>query len=359
MQVLKLSVFGESHNEYVGATVEGIEPNIEIDLEYIKRELQKRSPSKNIYSTSRKEDDEFNVISGIFNNKTTGDPITVLFKNKDYSSKEYNKNILRPNHADYTKYIKSIGANDYRGGGHSSARLTVGLVFIGAICKYILEKEKIYILSAIKSIGDVEDNTNIEDIVKSGDDVIKLIDRYYKDEMFFLDYSKKDEAKKLIENIKNEKDSIGGKVRCYGFNIPAGLGEPFFNSFESELSSLAFSIPGVKAVEFGRGVEFAYMKGSESHDLYRYEDDKFKILSNNNGGILGGITNSNIIDFTLTIKPTPTILKEIETVDILNKKNVKHKFKSRSDICVVPRALPIVNSILSITMLDLYYKGKS
>lgn len=341
-----LSIFGESHGACVGITITGLKPGIELDLEFIQKELNRRKPGKSKMETSRKEDDIFQIMSGVFNGKTTGAPLTMLIENTNTRSRDYDgiKDRLRPGHADYSAKIKYNDFQDYRGGGHFSGRLTAGLVFAGAVAKTILKKQNIVIGSQIVSIGGIADDELGSVVTMDQLDGLTLD---------FPVVSKKcgDKMKQAILDAKESQDSVGGKIRCFAVNMPAGYGDPFFESFESVLSQLVFSVPGVKALEFGAGVLLADMKGSQANDAYYY-DEKIKTRTNHNGGILGGITNGMPVDFTVTMKPTPSISKTQESVDYQSKKHVELSIEGRHDPCIVPRAIPVIESVLAITILD-------
>jgi chorismate synthase len=347
---IKLSIFGESHGKAVGITINGIEPGVELDMENINREMNRRAPGKNEISTSRNEKDSFEILSGYFNGKTTGSPLCAVIHNMDQHSNDYEKtkDLIRPSHGDYTGYIKYNGFNDYRGGGHFSGRITAPLVFAGAICKQILEGKGIIVGSHIKSIGEIVDNSfNMLSINK--EDLKKLT----KMDFPLLDTSLESNMKEAILKAKIEKDSIGGVVEATVINLPPGLGSPFFDSVESNLAHLLFSIPGIKGVEFGEGFGITKLKGSAANDEYYIEEDKIRTYSNNNGGVLGGITNGMPLIFRAAVKPTASIGKVQNTVDIEKRENSKIEIKGRHDPCIVPRVLPVIEAVAAIAILDL------
>ncbi len=347
---LKLSIFGESHGESIGIVLNGLPVGMEIDFELIDKEMRRRAPGRNKISSPRKESDSFEIISGYFNNKITGTPLCVIIHNKDKRSQDYDKikNILRPGHADYTGYIKYGGFNDYRGGGHFSGRLTAPLVFAGAIAKQILAKKNIIIGSHIFSISHIQDNrfdlvnvdsSNLKQLVEKDFPVIN--DEIGK-EMF-----------EIIEKVGIEGDSVGGIIETAILNLQAGIGEPFFDSIESKLSQLLFSIPGVKGVEFGNGFDITKLKGSQANDEYYIRDGEVRTYTNNNGGILGGITNGMPVIFRTAIKPTSSIGLKQRTVDIKHMKNSEIEIEGRHDPCIVPRAIPVVEAVSALSILDL------
>lgn len=348
---IKLSIFGESHGVAIGITIDGLPSGLELDLDSINIEMARRRPGKSELSTPRNEKDVFEILSGYFNGKTTGTPLCAIIRNSDTRSKDYTeiKDKIRPGHADFTANIKYEGHEDYRGGGHFSGRITAPLVFAGAIAKQILEDKGIFIGSHIKSIGNIEDDFfNPLDI--KVEDLKSLKEKSFP----VLDEEKGKLMKEKILVAKEDEDSVGGVVECSIINMPSGIGSPFFNSIESVLSGLLFSVPAVKGVEFGSGFEISKMKGSEANDEYYIdEDNNIKTYSNNNGGILGGISNSMPIIFRTAFKPTASIGKTQRSVDIEKNKNIELEIKGRHDPCIVPRAFVVVEAVAAIAVLDL------
>jgi chorismate synthase len=347
---IKYSIFGESHGNSIGIIIDGLPSGIELDIEEINREMRRRAPGKNKFSTARNEKDEFQIQSGYFNNRTTGTPLCITIKNSDQHSKDYEKtkSLLRPGHADYTGFVKYDGFNDYRGGGHFSGRITAPIVFAGAVAKQVLKKKGIIIGSHIKSIGAVEDDYFDSVNIKK-----ELLEELSKKEFPTIDEEKALKMKEEILKCKEELDSIGGIVECAILNLPAGIGSPFFNSVESILSSLMFSIPAVKGVEFGAGFNISRMKGSQANDEFFIENDKIKTYTNNNGGILGGITNGMPLIFRVAFKPTASIAKEQRTVDIVTRENTMIRIEGRHDPCIVQRAVPVVEAAAAMGILEL------
>lgn len=344
---IKITLFGESHGPLIGVTIEGIKSGIKLDLEYINNELLKRRSVKSL-STPRIEKDEFEIVSGYFNGYTTGTPLTIIVKNENTKSTDYKPNILRPGHADYTAFLKYNGYQDYRGGGHFSGRLTVGVVIAGAICKQILEQKGILIGSHLKQIHNIVD----VDFSVNKTQLREQIEEMNKSDFAVITNTIKEDMMKRIEEAKEKEDSVGGIVETAVLNVAGGIGEPFFDSIESVLSSLIFSIPGVKGIEFGKGFEFASLYGSEANDEFIYNEG-IKTTSNNNGGINGGISNGMPIIIKTCLKPTPSISKEQNTVDLLKNKNTVIKVKGRHDPCIVHRARVVVDSMVAIGILDL------
>ncbi|MDD6794287.1 MAG: chorismate synthase [Clostridiaceae bacterium] len=352
---LKVSIFGESHGNAIGITIDGLPAGVQIDLNEIDIEMKRRAPGRNKLSTARKESDIPEILSGFFEGKTTGTPLCAIIRNSDTRSKDYGKlkDLMRPGHADYTGFVKYNGFNDYRGGGHFSGRITAPLVFAGSIAKQILRKEGIEIGAHIKSVKGVKDSSfNYVDISKE-----ELVDLRNK-ELPIINDSVKEEMIKTILNARKVGDSVGGIIECAAIGISAGYGDPFFDSVESKLSHILFSVPAVKGVEFGLGFEMAEKYGSENNDSYYYEDGNVKTSTNNNGGILGGITNGMPIVFKVVIKPTPSISKEQNTINIKEKKNETLIIEGRHDPCIVQRAVPVIEAVTAIALLDLIKGSK-
>lgn len=351
---LKISIFGESHGNAIGINIDGLPAGIELDLDKIDKEMKRRAPGKSSISTSRNESDIPEILSGYFDGKTTGTPLCAIIRNSDTRSKDYGevKNLMRPGHADYTGHIKYSGFNDYRGGGHFSGRITAPLVFCGAICKQILSKEGIEIGAHIKKIKNIEDKGfNYVDI--SRQELLNLQNL----ELPLLDLSKEEAIKNTILDAKNQGDSVGGIIECAVVGIDVGVGNPFFDSVESTLSHLLFSVPAIKGVEFGLGFDITDMYGSQSNDEMCYDGDTIKSKTNNNGGIVGGITTGMPIIFKVAIKPTPSISKQQNTVNIKDKKNDVLAIKGRHDPCIVQRAIPVIEAVTAIGIFDLM-KGR-
>ena len=346
---IKFSIFGESHGKAVGINIDGLKPGIELDLNKIKSEMDRRAPGNSELSTPRFEEDSFQILSGFFNGKTTGTPLCAVIYNGNQHSGDYEKtkDLMRPSHGDFTGFIKYNGFNDYRGGGHFSGRLTAPLVFAGAVCKQVLEEKGIKIGSHIKSIGKIEDKNF--DMVTVDEEILNSLKM---NSFPVLEDSVSKIMKEAILKAKEEKDSLGGIIETAVINIPPGIGEPFFDSVESTLAHLLFSIPGVKGVEFGTGFDITKMKGSQANDEYYIEGDKVRTYSNNNGGILGGITNGMPIIHRVAIKPTPSIGKVQRTVNIGKSENDKLEIKGRHDPCIVPRAVAVVEAVTAMAILD-------
>lgn len=349
---IKFSIFGESHGKGIGIVIDGIRPGLKLNEEFIKFEMGRRAPGKNSFSTPRKEADSVQILSGVFNEHTTGAPLCAFIENTNQHSTDYGKlkDVMRPGHADYTGFVRYEGFNDYRGGGHFSGRLTAALVFAGAVCKQILSKDNIKIGSHVFSIGNIQDS--YFDKINIDFNTLDILNR---SEFPVLDEDKIQKMKDEILKAKEELDSVGGIVETAIINLPAGLGSPFFDSVESNLAHLLFSVPAVKGVEFGEGFNISKMRGSDANDEYYIQDEKVKTYSNNNGGILGGITNGMPIILRTAFKPTPSISKKQRTIDISKMENTELEVKGRHDPCIVLRAVPVVEAVTAMALVDLLY----
>lgn len=348
-KIFKVTTFGESHGTCVGCVIDGCPSNLEISEEDIQKELDRRKPGQSSITTSRSEADRIQIMSGVFEGKTTGTPIMLLVHNKDYRSRDYSEiqDIFRPSHGDFV-YQEKYGIRDYRGGGRSSARETVGRVAAGAIAKkFLKEKLRIEILSFTQQVGAIKaENIDLDEV--SVEDIESNIVRC----------PNKQRAKEMIElifSMKEEGDSIGGIVQGVVRNVPVGLGEPVFDKLSAELSKAIFSINAVKGFEIGEGFGCVNYKGSEFNDEFYVDDNtgKIRTKTNHSGGIQAGISNGENITFRVAFKPTATIQKEQKTVDIEGKEVIM-KASGRHDPCVVPRAIPIVDSMVALVLIDAY-----
>lgn len=348
---IQVSVFGESHGKAIGCVIDGLAAGIKLDLNYINQQLDLRKPKGKI-STQRHEKDELNIVSGYFNGYTTGTPLTIIMENSNTKSKDYekSKNLMRPSHADYTGYTKYGGYNDYRGGGHFSGRLTAPLVAAGAIAKQILKSKEIYIGSHILSIKELKDES-FYDMSES-----QLRNSISQLEQAYFPVIQKDVGNAMLNEIEKAQidgDSVGGIIQSCVMNIPAGIGEPMFDSIESILAHNLYSVPAVKGVEFGLGFNFNDFKGSEVNDSFYYDDKKIKTKSNNNGGINGGISNGMPIILQTVIKPTASIYKKQQTIDIEKQQNAELQIDGRHDPAIVHRARVVIDSMIALGILDL------
>ena len=342
---LTLTLFGESHGKAIGAVIDGIASGIKIDEDFIKSQLSLRRPLGDI-STARREEDKFEILSGVFNGYTTGTSICIVIENQNTASKDYSdvEGKARPGHADFSAFMKYGGFEDFRGGGHFSGRLTAAIVAAGAIIINALKDKGILIGTHIKECAGIADenfNNLIEDISSLNTKQFAVLNDV--------------KGAKMQENILKAKsgcDSVGGILETMVIGMPAGVGEPWFDTVEGMLSKGILSIPAVKGIEFGSGFAFADMKGSEANDCFNLENNKIETITNNNGGINGGITNGMPINFSTVIKPTPSISKPQQTVDFKNMENVTLSIKGRHDPCIVHRARVVVDSMTALTLAD-------
>jgi len=349
--VYRIGVFGTSHGPCVGAKIEGCPAGSKISLAVIQAELDRRSPGKSPLTTTRRERDCLEIVSGIHNGRATGGPIVGIVRNADADSSAYEvfKRVPRPGHADYPAMMKYGGHHDHRGGGQFSGRMTASLVIAGAIARQILEKHGIALLAQTVQIGKV---------VAKKDVPFSIAERAVRASA--VGCADREAAAKMTEEIvkaHEDRDSIGGIVRCSVIGLPVGVGEPFFASVESVMSAMMYSIPGVKGVEFGSGFQCASMRGSEHNDEYSVRGGKIVTRTNNSGGILGGLSTGMPVEFRVAFKPTSSIAKPQKSIDITNKKPVELEIKGRHDPCIVPRAVPVVENAAACVILDLMLQG--
>lgn len=347
---IKLSIFGESHGNAIGITIDGLPAGFSIDMDKIMMEMSRRAPGKSSLSTPRKESDIPEILSGYFEGKTTGTPLCAIIRNSNTKSKDYSKlkDVMRPGHADYTGAVRYKGFNDYRGGGHFSGRITAPLVFAGAICKQILEVKGIIVSAHINSIGKIKDCSFLESDISD-----ELLNSFKEKELPLINTKLEDEMRQEILSTRSSGDSIGGTIECAILGVSPGIGDPFFDSVESTLAHLMFSVPAVKGIEFGKGFDISKMRGSEANDEYYLENGNIKTKTNNNGGILGGITNGMPIIFNVAIKPTASIFKEQKAVNIITMEETTLCIEGRHDPCIVQRALPVIEAVAAIGITEL------
>jgi chorismate synthase len=349
-QHIHLSIFGESHGPMIGAVIDGLPSGFTIDEAQIAAEMDRRSARGKDLATPRKEADRVRIVSGYFNGKTTGTPLTGIIENGNTYSSDYEKtkNKMRPGHADYTAFLRYGGFQDYRGGGHFSGRLTAPMVFAGAVAKQILAQKvpALSVGSRIVQIGQVRDSS-----VLGPKDYAAL---QYADAGFpVVDGTLKEAMIREITEARAQKDSVGGIVEGYITGVPGGLGSPIFDNVESRLASFLFAIPAVKGVSFGSGFDISGMRGSEANDAFRMENGHVVTATNHNGGINGGITNGMPIVFRVAFKPTPSIAQTQATIDMATRENTELAIQGRHDPCIVIRALPVVESAAALCLLDL------
>jgi chorismate synthase len=342
-KALVLTTFGESHGKAVGGVLDGFPSNITIDLNFIQSELNRRRTGQSLFSSARKEDDRIEIISGLFEGKTTGAPIAFLASNIDHKTEDYRhlKDAFRPSHADFT-YEQKYGIRDYRGGGRSSARETLARVAGGAFAKHLLKSEGISVSAWIKQIGPIT--------LPAG-----FLPRIPKDiaasQLGCPDPRTEKEIIRFLKKTKSEGDTAGGIISCTVRDVPAELGEPVFDKLHADLAKAMMSINAAHGFEYGSGFEGAAWKGSENNDLFTVKKGKITTVTNHSGGIQGGISNGNEILFNVAFKPAPTLMLEQETVDRKGK-SVLLKGKGRHDVCFVPRALVIVESMAALVLAD-------
>ena len=349
-KLFKLTSFGESHGEAIGGVIDGCPAGILLDFNQVQFQLNRRKPGQSKIVTQRKEEDEVEFLSGIFEGKTTGTPIGFIIRNTNQKSKDYThiKDQFRPSHADYT-YDAKYGHRDYRGGGRSSARETACRVVAGAIAQQILSIKNITIQSYVKSVGSVNLTKHYSDLdlTQIDSNIIRCPDAGLASEMI-----------QLIDEIRKSGDTIGGTIQCIIKNCPIGLGEPVFSKLHAELGAAILSINAVKGFEYGSGFEGTKQKGSEHNDAFELKNGRVTTSTNNSGGIQGGISNGEDIYFNVAFKPVATIMQKQESVDKHGEKIVVEG-KGRHDPCVLPRAVPIVDAMAALVILDHFLLDKA
>lgn len=345
---LKVSIFGESHGGGIGVVLDGIPSGLKLDTDFISREMKRRAPGQNKLSTPRKEADEVEMLSGVTEGITTGTPICAVIRNTNTRSRDYTPNLLRPGHADFTGFAKYGPSHDFRGGGHFSGRITAGLVFAGAVAKQVLATQGVTIGSHIKQIHKVSEKSlmDIDGITP------ELLSSLCSKDFPVLDDTIGKAMQDEILAAAADKNSVGGVIECAAVGLKPGFGSPFFASLESLISSLVFSIPAVKGIEFGRGFDFADMYGYDANDPFQTDGSKIYTTTNNNGGINGGISNGMPIIFSTVLKPTPSIAKKQNTVDTDRMENTTIEICGRHDPCIVQRAAVVVESAAALALLE-------
>lgn len=342
-KIFKISTFGESHGLGLGVVIEGCPAGLEIDEAFIVQEMQRRKPGQSKITTQRKEEDEFQILSGVFEGKTTGTPIGMVIMNTDQKSKDYGhiSDKFRPSHADYT-YFEKYGTRDYRGGGRSSARETAARVAAGAIAKLLLKHYGISIQAYVSQVGDLTLNAPYQtlNLALAEENIVRCPDPEMAEHMI-----------SLIDEVRKSRDTIGGVVSCVAMGVPPGLGEPVFDRLHAELGKAMLSINAVKGFEYGSGFEGVKMRGSEHNDAFYQEGDRVRTRTNHSGGIQGGISNGEDIYFKVAFKPVATIMIDQESVNE-GRESVTVSGKGRHDPCVVPRAVPIVEAMAALVLAD-------
>ena len=349
-QQIKLSVFGESHGPAIGVVLDGLPAGERISREELSAQMLRRAPGRDKTATPRSEKDEPRILSGMLGDKTTGTPLCAVIENTNTRSGDYGNllTVPRPGHGDFTGFVRYGGHNDIRGGGHFSGRLTAPLVFAGAVCRQILAARGICIGAHIASVGPVQDSRFVPEEIPE-----ELLRRLSQSSFALIDPAVEAPMRSLIEECRLSQDSVGGVVECAVTGMPAGVGSPMFDGVENRLASLLFGIPAVKGVEFGEGFGAAAMRGSEHNDAFCMKEGKVATVTNRHGGILGGITSGMPIVFRVAVKPTPSISRPQQSVDLTTGEETTLSIHGRHDPCIVPRAVPVVEACAAIALLDL------
>ena len=345
-QAVALTIFGESHGPAVGAVLDGLAPGLPVDEDYIRRQLARRRPSTAL-DTARQEQDCYQILSGVYQGRTTGSPLTIVIPNENTRSEDYTYGLARPSHADYAAYCKYHGYEDWRGGGHFSGRLTAPLVFAGGLIIQLLAQRGIRIGARVKSIGNAYDK-----YIDPAEVSEEILDEIAASD--FPSYGDPRAMQKEISDAQTALDSVGGQVECFILGLGAGIGEPMFDGLESRISSAVFAIPAVKGIEFGEGFALTGIRASEANDeFYIADDGTVKTRTNSNGGILGGISTGMPIVFSTAFKPTPSIALKQRTVDLETMTDTDIEIRGRHDPCIAVRAAVCVESAAAIALADL------
>ncbi len=347
--LFKISTFGESHGPAIGVIIDGCPAGLDIDESFIQSELDRRKPGQSKITTQRKEDDTFKILSGVFEGKSTGTPIAIVIENQDQRSKDYShiQNTFRPSHADYT-YESKYGVRDYRGGGRSSARETAARVAAGAIAKLLLKKAGVDVNAYVSQVGELKaPHYSQLDFSKTEDNIVRCPDASTAEKMI-----------SLIDQVRLDRDTIGGVVTCVIKNTPVGLGEPVFDKLHAELGKAMLSINAVKGFEYGSGFDGVTLRGSQHNDEFYNDGTRIRTKTNHSGGVQGGISNGEDIYFNVAFKPVATIMQDQPSVDKDGNEAIVSG-KGRHDPCVVPRAVPIVEAMAALVIADFYLRAKT
>jgi chorismate synthase len=341
-----ITSFGESHGKFVGVVIDGCPAGLPLSERDIQMELDKRIPPQPKIISGRIEKDKAQILSGVFNGFTTGAPIAIIVANKEADSSDYEaiKDLPRPGHADYPVRVKYGGFNDYPGGGRFSGRVTVALIMAGSVAKKLLSMFDVEVLAYTKAIGNVKMDKPLS--------LMEIRDNRYETAVRCPDVACAKAMEQAIMKARKEGDSLGGLIDCLALNVPAGVGEPLFDALDADLAKILFAVPAVKGVEFGAGFKGVELKGSENNDAYRVHEGNVVTLTNNAGGILGGLSSGMPIVMRVAVKPTPSIAKEQLTVNLRSMEDAKIKVKGRHDPCVVPKAVPVVESTVATVLVD-------
>ena len=350
---MNYTVFGESHGNAIGVTITGLPAGLVLDLDALKFDMNRRATGKNKLSTARKEADEIEFLSGLFEGKTTGTPLTLIIRNTDQHSKDYSqlKILPRPSHADYSGSVRYNGCNDYRGGGHFSGRLTAPLVAAGAIAKQILAQKHIFVGAHIASIAGIAD-TPLDPVA----DQRNLLAEAAAKDFPVLDDQAGQAMQQEILRAREEQDSVGGTIQCAVYGLPVGMGSPDLDeNVEGIFARHLFAVPAVKGVEFGAGFALAGMRGSQANDPFYLDGDAIRTRTNHSGGVNGGITNGMPVLFTVAMRPTPSIAQEQDTVNLVTGENAKLSIHGRHDPCIVHRAVPVIEAAAALAACQLLF----
>ena len=347
---LRLSLFGQSHGAGIGVTMDGFPAGLDIDVRKLAAMMNRRAPGQSAMTTARRESDLPEFLSGVMDGRTTGQPITAVIRNTNQRSRDYGDGVdlARPGHADYTGHVRYFGYEDWRGGGHFSGRLTAPIVLAGALCMQWLEKQGVRVECHVRQLGDIVDDSLLD--VPEETDLSHLKTMALPVLREGLDW----DMEQAVIAASERQDSVGGVLECRAVGLPAGLGAPFFDSVESVLSQLLFSIPAVKGVAFGEGFDFASMPGSAANDPLRMRGDRVVTETNHAGGVNGGVTNGMPVVFRCVIRATPSIARPQRTVSLKTRQNAEIAVHGRHDPCILPRAVPVVEAMTAIGLMELW-----
>ena len=347
---IKLSVFGESHGEAIGCVIDGLPAGIKLDMDKIYKDMARRAPGKDKFATPRLEKDIPKILSGVLNGTTTGAPLAMIIENTNTKSSDYSNlmTVPRPSHSDYPAYVKYNGFNDIRGGGHFSGRLTAPIVFAGGVAKQFLEQKGIYIGAHLKQIGSVFDECfDMNNISR------ELLEELSAKSFSTISNDAEFKMRDEIEKYRLEQNSVGGAIECAVIGLPVGVGGNMFDTVEGRLASVLFGVPAVKGVQFGLGFDFASANAAQVNDPYEIKDNRVTTLTNNNGGVLGGMTTGAPIVLSVAIKPTPSISKPQKSVNLQTMENEELVINGRHDPCIAPRAVPVIEAAVALGIMDL------
>lgn len=347
---IKLSIFGESHGKAIGCVIDGLPSGVKLNMDKIYTDMARRAPGQDKFATPRLEKDIPNIISGVLDDVTTGAPLAMVIENTNTRSGDYSNlmTVPRPSHSDYPAYVKYNGNNDVRGGGHFSGRLTAPLVFAGAVAKQILKEKGITVGAHIAKIRDVQDERFDRNNISA-----ELLEELSKQSFSTISADAQVKMRETIETARMDRDSVGGVIECAAVGVPIGIGANMFSTVESHLSSILFGVPAVKGVSFGAGFDFADMTGSQANDAYCIKDGRVALVTNNNGGVLGGMTSGAPLVLDVVVKPTSSISKPQRSVNLQTMEEETLIVKGRHDPCIVPRAVPVVEAAVAFGLLDM------